>query len=87
MKWVLIIITLIPCYALETIICERISGTYDCQVWSEREPEYLEDVVHVYESDGMNTSVQDDEEDEEIARSEKKEEDPPLIFPLWGRMW
>lgn len=89
MKWVLFIIILAPCYALETIICERLSGFYDCQVWSESEPEYLEGVIQVYESDGMNTSVQDDDEEEEdIARNETSREDYyPLIFPFSPFKW
>lgn len=85
MRIVFFILLLVPCYALETIICERISGSYDCHVFSESEPEYLEDVIHVYESDGMNTSVKDDDEDDtEIS---KKEEYPPLIFPFYQVRW
>jgi hypothetical protein len=93
MRMILFLIILIPCYAFETIICERINGTYDCYVWSKDEVgEYLENVITVYESDGMNTSVQDEyptdiEDEENKTEIAKNDFVWPLIFPMPYKSW
>jgi hypothetical protein len=93
MRIIFFITILIPCYAFETVICERISGTYDCYVWSEAEIQpYLENVISYYESDGMNTSVQDEypietEDEENKTEIAKYDHIWPLIFPMPYKTW
>lgn len=88
MKWILFIIILAPCYALETIICNYVSGSYDCQVYSkEEEKEYLEDVIHVTESEGVNTDLASERNGVTSSIQEEKTQTSghyytPLIFPL-----
>lgn len=81
MKWILFIIILAPCYALETIICDYATGSYDCAVYSPDEP-LLEDVIHYYESEGMNTDITQDysENQEDTARNQHFY--TPMIFPF-----
>lgn len=81
----MLITILAPCYALETIICERYSGTYDCQLYSPHE-EYLEDVIHVTESEGMNTEVERDIFEDEEKKEYAKQDFTPLIFPIY-KVW
>jgi hypothetical protein len=88
MRWILFIIILAPCYALEVIICEEISGSYDCQIYSEPEKPYLEDVIHVTESEGFNTNLAG-ERNGEVDEEKPLDSGPyytPLIFPV-TRYW
>jgi hypothetical protein len=85
MKWIMFIIILAPCYALETIICERYTGSYDCQVYSPHE-EYLEDVIHVTESEGMNTDISQNSEVGEQKEEDNRQDFAPLIFPIY-KLW
>lgn len=82
MRWILFILILIPCYAVEVIICDYATGSYDCQIYSEADKP-LEDVIHTYESEGFNDSSSQESDNEEPASEEPYE---PLIFPL-RRFW
>lgn len=64
-------------YALEIIICDVYNGEYDCQTYSEKE-QYLENVINVTESEGMNTEVTKDYEESE----ESTDDFMRYIFPL-----
>jgi hypothetical protein len=82
MRWVLFIIILAPCYALETIICDYATGSYDCSVFSEDEG-YLENVITVTESEGYSEPQIPLPDEEDEPREYAKKDFVPLIFRFW----
>jgi hypothetical protein len=80
MRIFLLLISL-NCFALETVICTGSEESYKCYTYSKDEPQYYENVIHVYESDGWAEEKTDsDSSSQDSEYSYKEKSSLPYIF-------
>jgi len=76
MRIFLLLISL-NCFALETVICTGSEESYKCYTYSEHEPQYYENVINVYESEGFSENDSNSQNSESFT---EKTELPSYIF-------